>query len=290
MKSKVVLILCILFLVIDVLVASFFVGDKEAPQIVIKEDPKLSCNCAYDDLINYAEAVDNNNIKSFFIEDKDISNIIDNKTITYVAIDESNNVSKLKANVIIGEDYSSYHIDIKEPLVLQKDSKFIINNYFELKNECGITINDRFKVSDFDIKKLGIYDIKVESTMHRSSPLYTTVEVIDATAPHITLSRTSLSNYTNRYWSEDYLKEYIDVLEDDVDDYDFLFERVKTNWEEVMHPDKNGKVTRAGDYVVTFTVTDSDNNKTEIKLPIHLEEEIIIPVEPVEESGGEGNE
>ena len=78
----------------------FFVGDKTAPEIKIKSTPVLDENSGYDDLINYAEANDEN-LKSFVIENNSLLEILENKYITYVAIDKNNNIAKATVDVEI---------------------------------------------------------------------------------------------------------------------------------------------------------------------------------------------
>lgn len=257
---------------------SYFVGDIESPEIKVIEKPRLACSCKYEDLIEYAKASDEN-LKSFFVQDDGIAHVIESGYITYVAIDNSNNITKLKVPVEIDAEYTKYHLVNKNELQVQLGSKFNINDYFELQNECGITINDRLKISSFDLNKIGLYDVKVESMINHSNPLYVSIEVVDKNAPKITLTKDEIHWYTNRRWKDYDFLSIIDSLEDDIDSYDYLYERLEINWAEVMHPDNNGLVTGVGTYTVTYTITDSDNNVTKKKINVYLEPEPVLTEE-----------
>ena len=96
--KKVLLIIICLLCVVGVVVTNFSF-DKKAPTINVKQKPEISCSLSYDDLTKYAEASDDN-LKSFFVEERTLSDIANNGYVTYVAIDEAIN-EKTKAVVAV---------------------------------------------------------------------------------------------------------------------------------------------------------------------------------------------
>lgn len=275
MFKKLILLVFSILIFAGVVAASFFVGDTKAPVISVNASPKLSCGCGFDDLIDYASVSDDSNVKSFKVEEIDITSVINSKTVTYVAIDDSNNVSKLKVPVDIDDEYVTYHIENIKDLSLQVNSKFVINDYFVLKNSCGVVTDDRLKISEFDINKLGEYEVKVESTMYNASPIKATIKVIDEHAPVITLTKDEINYVTNTYWRLSDFTNIIDSVYDDVDSEEYLLERLEVNWEDVLKPGEDGYVTRPGRYEVTYTLTDSDDNVTKTKVVVNLTQPVM---------------
>ena len=98
-------------------VSTYFLVDHKKPNISVKGTPTLACNISFDDLMTFAEASDNKGLKSFFIEERSLSSIADSKHLTYVAIDENNNVSKQRVSVDVDPSVNTYHIEIlKHPI------------------------------------------------------------------------------------------------------------------------------------------------------------------------------
>ena len=113
------------FLIVSVILSVLAVGstfvllDRKSPTITSKETPTLGCGVKVEDLMAYGEAVDDKQLKAFFIEENELSDIADNNYLTYVAIDESNNVAKLRVPVVVDSDITRYHIEVLKPLKAQ---------------------------------------------------------------------------------------------------------------------------------------------------------------------------
>ena len=269
MKKYLLLIFSIV-IAISTLCVSLFVMDNSAPSININNTPVLACNITSNDLLNDVTVIDDD-LKSFFIEETDILQIAETGKLTYVAIDESNNVSRKTVDVNVDSDVSTYHIEIVNPLQLQINTDLNGDDYFKLKNECGWTVSDNFVVNGINNKLVGEYDVTISSRKHVSENLNATFEVDDFLAPKIYLDRDVLENYTHRYWNDEYFLEFVDYVEDDNDDGDQLFNKIKTNWEDAMNPDEYGKVDNPGTYTVTYSVTDSEGNTGKTTLKVRLE-------------------
>lgn len=283
MKKNIILLVISILVIVGIITVSYSFGDRKLPQIEVNSTPKLSCSCGFDDLIEYASARDDNSIKSLLVEEKDINSVISSKKVTYVAIDSSDNVSKLKVPVQIDDEYTTYHIEsIKKP-TLQLGTKFNISDYFVLKNECGVEIDGRLKMTAISNNKLGEYDVKVESASYDVKPLYTKFTVIDERVPVITLTKDEIEYSSNSYWTIEDFTGIIDELYDDEDDIDYLLERMQINWEDVLNPDSNGYVTKVGKYEVAYTVTDSDNNVGKAKVLVNLTAPIVVQEQEVTE-------
>lgn len=265
---------------------SYFLSDNSKPNIEILNKPTLACNISYNDLLRYAKA-DDNNLRSFFIEENDLLEIANNKVITYVAIDQSNNVSKKSIDIEVDDDITTYHIETIKPLNAQINQKFVSKDYFVLKNKCGWEIDDTFVVEGVDFNNIGSYDAKIKAKKHlETDVLETIIEVDDFLSPKIVLVSDQVKNYSERYYSNDYFLELIDYIQDDEDDSDDLIGKVISNWQEVLFPTSSGYVDRAGTYTITYRVTDSQGNTGKTTLRLILEKPEPIVVEP-EEAGGE---
>lgn len=259
---------------IGVIACSFLLGDRTAPEIRIISTPRLDENCGIDNLLDYAEAHDEN-LKSFTIEDTSILQIIENKHITYVAIDESNNVSKAKVDVEIDPKYTNCNIVCIHKPTIQVNDKFDVNDYFVLQNEYGVNIEDKLIVGKVDTSKVGEYTISIKSSSNLCNPLETTITVINKNAPRITLTKDTIEYYVDTYWSDYDFTNIIDTLEDDVDSYDYLLENISIDWQYALKAQSNGYVSIPGTYEVTYTVTDSDGNETKTTVKVILDKPIV---------------
>ena len=252
--------------------STFLLLDRKSPVITSNGTPTLSCEVRTDDLMRYAEATDDKQLKTFFIEENDLSDIADNRYLTYVAIDEANNVSKLRVAVSVASDITNYHIEVLRPLKAQIRETFKTSGYLVLKNECGWEIDDSFLIEGVDYTLQGDYEAVIRSKKHASvQPLYTTVEVDDFKAPKIVLKYETLSDWTNMYYSDEYFLDLVDYVEDDNDDPNVLKPKVTCNWREAMNPSSSGYMSRTGTYTITYRVTDSDGNtgRTTLKLTLN---------------------
>lgn len=259
---------------IGVIACSFLLGDRTTPEIRIISTPRLDENSGIDDLLDYAEAYDEN-LKSFTIEDTSILHILENEHITYVAIDNYNNVSKAKVNVEIDTKYKNCNIvSICEPTI-QVNDKFDVSDYFVLQNEYGVNIEDKLIVGKVDTSKVGEYTISIKSSSNLCDPLETTIRVINENAPRITLTKNTIEYYVDTYWSDYDFTNIIDTLEDDVDSYDYLLENISIDWERALKAQSDGYVSIPGTYEVTYTVTDSDGNETKTTVNVILDEPVI---------------
>lgn len=270
--KNIVLVIISGLVAISVFCVSKFAVDNDAPKIDLISKPVLACNITTQDLLNNAQASDPN-LKSFFIEENDLITIAENGKLTYIAIDENNNVARLQVDVNVDSDVSTYHIETKAPLEHQVNTNLVASKYFKLVNACDWEVEDTFVVAGVNTKTIGEYDVTVASRKHSSQSFDATFIVDDLKAPKIVLDREVLNNYTGRYWDSDYFLEFIDHIEDDKDSEEDLIKRVKVNWESVMNPTSSGRVDNPGTYTVTYSVTDADGNTGKTTLKVKLEED-----------------
>ena len=279
--KRFVIPMIVFLLCVGAVVSTYFLKDNQNPDISINSTPSLGCSVTFDDLMNYASAEDNKGIKSFFIEEKSLSDIADYSYMTYVAIDEANNVTKQRVSVDVSPELKTYHIEILKPLQAQIRETMKTTEYLALKNECGWTIPDTFVIEGVDFTQQETYDATIKAKKHSDvEPLFTTVEVDNYNAPRIILTEETYRDWANMIYTDEYFLEFIDHIEDDKDDPNELLSRVTTNWKEVMMPRSNGLMTRGGTFVITYRVTDSDGNtgKTTFRLLLEV---------PVYATGGE---
>lgn len=283
MKKKVLSIITLLLCACGVASTYFFI-DRIRPSITVRSVPTLGCEVSFDDLMNYASADDNKGIKSFFIEEKSLSNIADYRYLTYVAIDENNNVKKQRVSVDVDPSVTTYHIEVLKPLQAQIRESLRSSEYLALKNECDWTIDESFIIEGVDYSQAEVYDAKISAKKHSDvEPVFTTVEVDDFYAPRIILNEETYKDWANMIYSDDYFLGFIDHIEDDKDDPEQLYAKVTTNWREAMMPSSSGLITRGGTYTITFRVTDSDGNTGKSTLRLLIE----VPVYAPSSGGGE---
>lgn len=257
--KKTIPILVSLLSIIAVVIVNF-TSDNKSPSINVKDIPKISCSLNYSDLLSYAYS-DDSDLKTLFVEEKNLSEIADNGYLTYVAVDNNNNVSKKKINVSIAPELVNYHIELLQPLKAQIHETFKTSEYLTLKNACGWNVQDNFNIEGVDYDLKGEYEVKISVKSHPNvETLITTMEVNDFKAPVINLEYESIDTSSNLYFSDNWFLENVVSVEDDEDDGLELINKVSTNWKDVMFPTSTGYVSREGTYTITYRVTDSDGN------------------------------
>ena len=258
MKKIIPIIVCALSL--GVVAVVYFCSDRKAPTINVNNVPNVSCSLKYEDLMDYASS-DDSDLKSMFVEEKDLSEIANNGYLTFVAIDDDNNVSKKKVDVSVAPELVTYHIELLQPLKAQIYETFKTSEYLALRNECGWNVKDTFNIEGVNYNLKGEYEVKITSKVHSDvEPLITTMEVKDYKAPVINLYDETIETYSGLTFSDDYFLSNVESVEDDNDDPDELINRVTTNWEDVMFPYSTGYVDKEGTYTITYRVTDSEGN------------------------------
>lgn len=274
MKKYVLLFLSVVFAV-SVLLICLNV-DNAAPEIIVNSKPYVACNIDEDSLLNYITVKDDN-LKSVFIEETSLLEIAESGKITYVAIDDYNNISKKQIDVDVDNNINDFYIEVINDLNHQINKKLVPSNYFSLRNKCGWEVSDTFEVKGINISNKGEYDVVVRSRKHKADDLNVTFVVDDFLAPKIVLKKDIIENYSERYYDDNFFLYYIDHVEDDHDDPDVLANRVKVNWREAMNPSANGWIDRPGTYSVTYYVSDDDGNVGKTTLKVILTKEVVDP-------------
>lgn len=259
--KKLVFPILVFLLCVGAISSTYFLLDHENPKITVSSTPTLACNVTFNDLMKNASASDNDNIKSFFIEEKSLNDIADYAYLTYVAIDDSNHVTKQRVSVNVAPEVKEYHIEALKPLQIQLKSSLKMDEYLALRNECGWDIKDTFIVESVDYNTAGIYDAKITAKKHNNvEPLYASLEVADFKAPRIILNTETYRDWANKSYDDEYFLSFIDHIEDDSDDVSELSDKVIINWKEAMSPSSTGYMRRGGTYEITYRVTDSEGN------------------------------
>ncbi len=271
--KKIFLALFVVLLCCGAVASTYFLIDNVNPKISVTSTPSLGCDVSFDDLMKFASVEDNGKVKSFFIEENSLSDIADHGYLTYVAIDEANNVAKQRVSVQVVPELKIYHIEILKPLQAQLRETLKYDEYLALQNECGWNVDDSFIIEGVDYSQAEIYDAKIMAKKHSDvEPVFTTVEVDDFNAPRIILKEETYRDWANTIYTDEYFLTFIDHIEDDKDDPEELYEKVTTNWKEMMMPFSSGLMTRGGTFSITYRVTDSDGNtgKTTLRLLIEV--------------------
>ena len=283
---KIIFATLVTLLCVGAVASTYFVIDRKAPSITVKGTPTLGCSVSFDDLMNYASVEDDKGVKSFFIEEKTLNDVADYNYLTYVAIDESNNVAKKQVSVKVDSEVKTYHIEVLKPLQAQIKKTLKTDEYLVLKNGCGWNVDDSFVIEGVDYTLAETYDARISVKKHDNvEPVFTTVEVDDFTAPRIILTEETYKDWINMVYTDKYVLEFIDYIEDDKDDPNELLSKVTTNWREIMMPFSSGYMENTGTYTITYRVTDSDGNtgRTTLRLMLRKPEYAAPTAEPAEE-------
>lgn len=284
--KKIIFATLVTLLCVGAVASTYFVIDRKAPNITVNGTPTLGCSVSFDDLMNYASAEDDKGVKSFFIEEKTLNDIADYNYLTYVAIDESNNVAKKQVSVKVDSEVKTYRIEVLKPLQAQIKKTLKTDEYLVLKNGCGWDVDDTFVIEGVDYTLAETYDARISVKKHDNvEPVFTTVEVDDFTAPRIILTEETYKDWINMVYTDKYFLEFIDHIEDDKDDPNELLSKVTTNWREIMMPFSSGYMENTGTYTITYRVTDSDGNtgRTTLRLMLRKPEYAAPTAEPAEE-------
>ncbi|MDO4941109.1 MAG: hypothetical protein Q4E33_05410 [Erysipelotrichaceae bacterium] len=271
MKKLIILFIC--FIVCAGAVASiYFYTDNKSPVITINSNPKVGCDIKPDDLLEYASASDEH-LKFFFVEEHDIKEIVKNKYVTYVAVDEDNHVTTDSVSVELDPKLETYHLElINKDIKTQVGKAIDPNEYVSLKNECGWNINETLSVEGVDYSSIGIYDVKVSAKKYENvEPIYVSIIVGDYESPKIVLKQEEGYDYSGKTFTDEYFNEMVETVEDDKDSSEELIKRVSSNWRSVLKADEDGYVDKVGTFTITYKVVDSDGNSGTIGYKFILE-------------------
>lgn len=271
MKKFIVLLICLL-VCIGTIACIYFYTDNKAPTITIKANPKVGCSIEPNDLLEYASASDEH-LKFFFVEEQDIKDIVKNKYVTYVAVDDDNHVTTDSVSVELDPKLTTYHLELKNNNIkTQVKKKIDPTEFVSLKNECGWNIDETLTVEGIDYSSIGIYDVKISSKNYPDvEAIYARVIVGDYESPKIVLKQEEGYDYSDKTFSDDYFNEVVDTIKDDKDSSDELLKRVSSNWRSVLKADEDGYVDKVGTFMITYKVVDSDGNSGTIGYKFILE-------------------
>lgn len=271
MKKFIALLVCLL-ICIGAIVGIYFYTDNKAPIITIKDNPKVGCSIEPDDLLEYASASDEH-LKFFFVEEQNIKDIVKNKYVTYVAVDEDNHVTTDSVSVELDSKLTTYHLELTDNDIKTQVSKSIDpKEYVSLKNDCGWDIDETLTVEGVDYSSIGLYDVKISAKNYPDvEPIYARVIVGDYESPKIILKQEEGYDYSDKKFTDDYFNEIVETVEDDKDSSDELMKRVSSNWHSVLKADEDGYVDKVGTFTITYKVVDSDGNSGTIGYKFILE-------------------
>ena len=263
MDIKKILILVLSILIcLGAILTSKLLNDNEGPKIKINNDKTtISCKTTFDELLKNASASDNEGIKEFFIEEKNFVDIVNNRKLTYVAIDNSDNVTKEVLYIEIDKNVANKKIETIKPLEVEYRHDFIISDYFRVTNGCGWEFDANLEVSGMDLKKIGTYDIVVKALKDSSIPvLETKLEVIDFETPIITLKYKELI----LEYGENYdFRRLIEKIEDNKDSEEDLFEALEFS---------NIDTSKPGKQELKISVKDSDGKTSSVTIMVTIKE------------------
>ena len=254
--------------------------DSKEPTIEVISTPLLACDIEISDLLDYV-SVNDEHLKTFFIEEDDLLEILNKDEVTYVAIDESNNISKIKVDVDSSEELKIFHIEEAKPLKINTNKNINIDEYFLLANECGWKKNSEFNISGVDFNTNGEYSAIVSSKKEKCDDINTLFVVEKKGAPTIHLVHPVHYAGANENFTEYYFDNLVDDIYDDNDDIKYA----NIDWKDVLVKNNDGYYNE-GTYIVTYDVQDSDNNigKSTLMLVIDKEYNIEEPIVEIEEN------
>ena len=267
--KKVLLSLFVVLLCGGAFASTYFLLDHKSPSIEINGEPTLACSVSFDDLMKFASASDEKALKSFFIEEKSLNTIADNGYVTYVAIDEANHVSKKQITVKVEPELKQYHIDLLKPLRFQVNEKPVLEDYVRLRNACDWDEEGFLVIDGIDYNKPGTYDVTIRSKKHSDvEHLQETAEVSDLRVPKIILNTDYVERTSGAYFDDEFFMSFVDDVLDDLDVG--LKDKVECDWMDVLNASQSGYVSVSGTYMITYTVSDSEENTGKAELSFRL--------------------
>lgn len=263
MNRKTGVFLTVVFLCLVCIVGTQLLLDTEGPQIDYPSDYlTVACSLSYEDLLKEVEVTDRSGVRELFVEESDLNEIVANHKLTYVAIDNFNNVSKRQVGVRAEQAVGEFHISQLKDAVFEVGEPYDLDDYFTVSNGCGWRYPADLQIEGLKLEEVGEYDAMVyvsdDSTI---DPLSVRAVVLDSFSPRITLKYEELELMVNEYF--DY-RLAIKELSDDKDDYDFLYESLEI--------DGDVDVTSPGQYILTFRVHDSTQRVAEAELKVIVKE------------------
>lgn len=273
--KKVLPIIISLLVAIGIFAYSYFMYDRKEPTIEVIKTPILACNIGLDDLLDFVRVPDDD-LKTLFLEETDMMDILETGKATYVAIDSNNNISKLKINVEFNDELKNIHIEEAKPLKITANSNFNLNEYFVIANECGFSKRGEFSISGVDCSVNGEYSAVVSSKIDECDDINVLFSIIQEGAPTVHLEDHIIYAGTNERFSTYYFNRLVDDIYDDNDTY----LQASTNWKDVLVKNDDGRYSQ-GEYIVTYYVTDSDDNigKSTLKVIVDKDYDIVEIVE-----------
>lgn len=261
-----------LFLIFAIIVAgtvygfSTFYVDNEAPIINVKDTPILACDITREDLLKYADIQDEN-LKDFFVEETDLATIAENGSLTYVAIDKNNNISKKEVKVEQDGDINVYHIEVIDDLSLPIRTNLLASKYFALKNKCGWSVRDSFTIDGVDRKTAGAYSAEISSRKYNSENLNVLFVVDDPEAPKIELEDISVTVNMNDELDYYFFEDLVKTIKDNKTDEEDLWNTLTIDYKNVLKVRNDDRV-EPGKYLITYTVKDNDDNVSRATLRV----------------------
>lgn len=273
--KKFIPFLAISLLCIVAVCAAFFLIDHKRPAISVNDTPTLACDLSFDDLMNFANAEDDKELKSFFIEEKSLYQIAENGYLTYIAIDENNNVTRKQVYINSDPAIKTYRIELLKPLQFQVNEPVVAEDYAVLKNGCGWTINDPLFIEGLDSEHIGIYDIEIFSRKHSSvERIKDVAEVDDFRSPKIILNTDAITITSQRVYTDEYFLDLIQEVRDDMDNN--LIDQVICDWREALNAYESGYIDISGTRTVSYSVNDSDGNSGQAQISVRINVPVIV--------------
>lgn len=268
---NVILGLLVTLLCIGAVASTYFTLDRRSPDIRANGTPSLACNTSFDDLLNYASASDDKEIKSFFIEEKSLDTIAENGYLTYVAVDTSNHVRKLQTSVTVDSLLKQHHIEILKPLQFQVKEAPVVSEYVVVKNGCGWTLDEHIEIENVDFTRIGKYDALIYSRKHSDIEIMEEEAVVDDfRVPKILLNESYAEGLSSRHYDDDYFMGFVDHVEDDHDNVQTLYEKITCDWRKILSASDSGYVSKPGTYTITYRVIDSEGFEGMSQLTLRL--------------------
>ncbi len=261
MKRLITLILLV-SLMLGLLLFGLLRIDRKPPVISVKNrDQQFTCETTFENLLDNAFAEDDNELKDFFIEERNYSEIAEDKKVTYVAIDSQNNVSKETLYLNVNDEVLKRKIVLLQPLKIELKDDFLLSDYFAVQNECGWTFKANLDLEGADLNSIGTYKVTVSAPKDPSIvPLVAEMEVNRFSVPVITLRETEIEHFVDE--EIDPAEEVVSI-EDDKDSEEYLFDTL------VIDPG-NYDPGKEGDYRITYSSTDSNGNTGTATLTVRV--------------------
>ena len=265
MVKKILTVLMTGIFCLALMIVVILFSDRKAPKITMTSTMPIDVTCELDiqQALAGINAIDNKDgdlTESIFIEEQSEDLILQSGKITYVVVDKAKNVAKQTRTVTTNNRKNKRVIVSNLPDNIAIDQVIDLSDYISMLDGCGKEVAGEFIFPTIDTTTPQVLEIVISDANKVAQDLEISLEVVDYESPIIILTAEKTKVIDTE--QIDYL-DYIKKVSDNKDSKNELLETVTIN----EYVDLNFE----GEYIITYTINDSDGNTASADLIIEIE-------------------